>query len=406
MSSQKTSTLYQLGYFNPYSQPPLESGQNIGQIVQYDNDLGFSSTPTAAAVTKKDIHISLDSVHFPQANFPVTESSLNAQPLAIGPLAALTQSTAPPVFISQGNLSISQQIQTDEVIENLLRYGYVVENRVYDGAFPSYFIARTRLGDRVFIRIDDNNYRTSFPRRMVSGNSDIQMEKRSSLVLVPQETKMGVLQCLDHDICAAAFVCNNSICITQRQGPEQIGKAPQFTEENFILRNGGHSFIGGKIGTSIVAYPIVMLSDVLKYPVKTEERVSSASNEIAKVAFARLRSYHEDLSDAIKRLHSQSENLMKFTDEAENNLSNDIHKLSEAYEKIKEISPGNLSDQDQVTYYAIQRGLINKKELQDRVINSIASAYKASGMVRSISEELRNNVDPVLNSYYQSIGLV
>lgn len=382
MNSQKTSALSQLGYLTSQRSIPV----------------GFSGSPSAAAIAEQGIHVALD----PIASFPVTEASIRTQPLAVGPLAALTQTMSPPVFISQARENVSPEIRTDEIMEQLLRKGYIVEHRVYEGTYPSYMIARTRLGDRVFVRIDDQQYRMSFPQQLTT-TSDIQMEKRSSVVLVPQETKMGVLQCLDYNICAAAFVCDNSICITQRRGTEN---SSNFTEENFVFKSGGTSFTGGKIGSSIVAYPIILLSEILKDPVKTEERISMASNEIAKVSFARLRSYDEDLRDAVKRLTTQSENLAKFATEADKELSRDIKKLSDAYDKIKDIAPDTLSDRDQADYYAIQRALVNKKELRTQILNSIASAYKTSGMTRSISEEFRNNIDPVLTAYKNSIGNV
>jgi hypothetical protein len=404
MCAQQNLSLSQLGYIGSY--PRINTG--------------FSGSPSAAAIAEQGVHFSLDSVPMSQGNlpsapiyvipsqgnFPVTEASIKNQSFVSSPLQTLTQSTTPPLFISQGGLSVPQEIRTDEVMEKLLQYGYVVENRVYDGDYPSFLIARTRLGDRVFILIDDNSYRVTFPRQLTSSYNDIQIEKRPSLVLVPQETKMGVLQCLDYDICAAAFVCNNSVCITRRRNYEQPGKSGEFTEENYVFRSGKIPFSGAKIGSSIVAYPIVSLSEILNNPMTTEEKIDKASNEIAKVAFVRLRSYHENLVDTIKRLKKQSKSLDEFTSEAETSLSRDIHKLSVAYEKIKDISPNTLPDEYQTDYYAIQRALANKKELRSRILNSVSSAYGTSGMVRSISEELNNNVNPVINAYKESINLV
>ncbi len=87
-------------------------------------------------------------------------------------------------------------------------------------------------------------------------------------------------------------------------------------------------------------------------------------------------------------------------------MSDDITKLSEAYESIKDIHPDTLSDSDQADYYAIQRTLFNLKDFRTQFLNSVANGYKTSGMCRSITEELRNNIDPVLTAYKNSINNV
>lgn len=355
MSFPKTSPLFQLGYLNQSSQIPT----------------GISGTPSASAIAEQGVHVSLD----PQVSQPVNSGVLNS----------IIQTTIPPTFVSESDNT------NDSTMEQLLQKGYVIENRVYEGSSLSYFIAKTRLGDHVFIRIDNSQYSSTFP----ISNTDIQMENRSSVVVVPQETKMGILQCLEYDICGAAFICNNSVCVSQRKSLDPTGN---FSEQNFIFKNGNPSFVGAKFNNSIVAYPVVPLSEILKDPIKSEERIAGASNAIAKVAFIRLRSYNQDLNDAIKKLIEQSSGLDKTIDESEKRMSDDIKKLSDAYESIKDIHPNTLSDIDQSSYYAIQRTLADLKDLRTQFLNSFANAYKVSGMCRSVTEELRNNIEPVLNS--------
>jgi len=286
----------------------------------------------------------------------------------------------------------------DEVMERLLRNGYVIDRRIYSGALPSYFIAKTRLGDSVFIRINDPQYRATFPTLPKLSPNDIQMEKKSSVILVPQEVKLGILQCLNYDVCGAAFVCNDSICITERQASNDPERTT-FTDENFVFRSGNNSFSGARVGRSLVAYPIVNLTDVLNQPRLTEDRIAAASREIIQTAFDRLQTYNQDFRDALIVLQTQGNNLTRLIQEAEEKMNRDIQRLEEAYNKIKDFPPDQLPDDDQAAYYAIQRELKDRKEFRIKFINAIANAMNNSGAVRMISSELRTNVDPILNVY-------
>lgn len=297
----------------------------------------------------------------------------------------VTESVPIPLLPSIQTVPISpvQEKSLDEIMKQLQSHGYIIENKI-TSLTNCYFISRTRFGDKILIKID--NY--SVP----PSTNDIHIEKRSSLMVVPQEIKAALLSCLEHGICSVAFISNNGMCITQKMADG----TPNFSEENFIVSSGKLN------GNTII--PIVSLSDILANPM-IEEKISKVGNELSKMAFTKLNIYQEDLLDAIKRLTIQSQNLSKFVKEAENTLSDEINKLSSAYEKIKHINPETLSTLDQADYYAIQRGLANKKELQSQIINSLANAYKTSEMIRSISEELRS-VDPVLSAFRESVGVV
>lgn len=379
---------------------------------------GFSGVRSAAALAEQGTRVSIEPIiqntlpssiprsptlpsSLPSArnnladiSFPVNENSIPLISARTSPLETLVQTNSSPVFTTQH----PPENRMDEIMEKLLRHGYLIDRRVYVGTVPNYFMAKTRLGDPVFIRINDPQYRATFPVFPNINPNDVQMEKKTSVILVPQDVKMGILQCLNYDICGAAFICNDSICITERK----TGTTPKnttFVDENFVLRSGNIPFNGARVGRSLVAYPIVNLSEILSDPRASEERISLASQEIIKNAFDRLESYNQDFIDSIIILQNQSNNLTQLVREVEQNMDRDIQQLEKAYNKIKDISPDHLSDEDQATYYTIQRELRNLKELQIKFINAIANSMNTSGMIRMISSELRSYIDPILNQY-------
>jgi hypothetical protein len=304
-----------------------------------------------------------------QKSPPLNQLSYKSQSLEIpvnnGILNSLSRTTNPPAFVSASNISNnSLEIRNDPIMEHLLRKGYVIENRIYDKYSPSYFMARTRLGDRVFILIDDIEYRKTFSQ----DPNDLQIEGRSSLTVVPQETKMGVLQCLEYGICGAAFICNDNICINQRNTSDRINN---FSEQTYILMNKNKSFDTMKFNNTLVGYPIILLSEIMNNPVRSEHNISKASSTIAKTSFTQLQNHKKNYDEMLKKLMEQSSDLDKVIEETKTKLNDDIEKLSKAYDEIKDIPPSTLSDVDQNSYYAIQKSLFDLKDKRTQFLNSM-----------------------------------
>ena len=248
-----------------------------------------------------------------------------------------------------------------------------IENCIYQNSLPKYLIAKTKLGDRVLIRINANN------NEFKPSENDAFIEKRDSITLVKEETKMGVLQCLDHGIFGCAFICENGLSLCYRKNQNE------YTEENFIFTTIPPSFTN-KSGV----YPIV------HFPIEKEDekKIASAAENIAKISFIRLRSYNKSLEDAIIVLMEQNRNLARVSFEVERDLNEEIRRLTEIYEGLP------LSDLS----VTIQNALINRKELRTQFLNSLFKGYKITGMCHLISEELRKETDGIITTYYNSIN--
>lgn len=227
--------------------------------------------------------------------------------------------SSPPVFISTSTTNVPSipEIKIDSTIDNLLHKGYLVENRVCANSSLIYLMAKTRLGDQVLIKIDIPQYSSSRP-----SSSDIQVDPS----LIPPKINL---------IPDTAFVCNHTMCISEN--------------ENFNLISENIS----KFNNSIIFYPVMLLSDILTDPVKSEQLIAISSEKIAKAASSQLHGYTQEFDQ----------------------ITNDITELSAAYDKIKDISPDTLSDSDQADYYAIQRTLFTLKDTRANLLNSAANKF-------------------------------
>lgn len=318
---------------------------------------------------------------------------------------SLIEENKPPVFAIQKlpekksvvtfNNPFTPEPRNDEMMEKLLRNGYLIEYRLYEGSSITHLVAKTRAGDNVILKIDNSQYRNGFPKMP---SNDIQLERKSAVVLVPQETKLGILECLNYDICGAAFICNNSICITEKKGERS---EQSFTEENFVFRT-QPSISGGKIGRNLVAYPILMLSKVLENPLQAEDQIAEQSKMISDLAFDRLDTYQKDLQNAISLLEKRSKNLETLNSMVRTDLDKEIEKLNEMYQKIRGVAPDTLPEDLQTDYYLKLRTLAEKKKLREKYLNGIASSYSITDTVQAIADDLLGYVDPLYQLYMES----
>ena len=287
----------------------------------------------------------------------------------------------------------------NELVEQLLSHGYTIEYRLYEGQVTTHLLAKSRAGDLLLIKLDMSKYKGQFPKLP---ESDILMERKSAVILVPQQTKLGILECIKHDVCGAAFVCNNSICLTEVGKRGEKGKPTSFTEENFVFKS-SPNLSGGKIGRQLVAYPIVPLSKILENPNQIEDQISENAKRISDTAFDKLDQAQAELNKAIARLTTYSQNIDQLNKDAKRDLDTEIEEWTRKYKRLQGISPERLPDDSQADYYMILRTLAEKKKAREKYLNGISNAYGITSTIQSIADELKNSVDPVYNMYMGSI---
>lgn len=338
----------------------------------------------------------------------------NQTRLSFGGIGETTSCSASPLeMISQGQnpvmfkapevpqAGISQELRFDDIMEKLLHHGYLVEARVYVGSMVKFLIACTRRGDKVILKLDNELYRMTFPKS--EGESDFQIEQRDGgVVIVPQETKVGVLKCLNYDICGAAFVCDENFCVTEKH---HEAEAVSFSDEMFVFRK-APEFKYSRLGGKSVAYPVVKLKSVLADPCGLEEKIGAVSAQIHCQAFDRLQVKYENTRDMIKYLLQQLECMNNMVNLADTELDRDIAKLTKVYCDYGQIPMCELCDQDKCIYQTVMKELKHKKMLRNKVINCVSHTYCSLKTVGDISDTIKTSCDPLVQELVECAGLI
>ena len=345
--------------------PETMSLQNVTQTL--------GRTPSSAQIAQTGLPTSIEPVML-----PVSQTLFQSSPLD-----AMARSNARP---SVGSTTGVSELY-NEIMDSLLRGGYLIQYRLSEGPRLLYLLGRSRAGDRLLIKVDPG---TELGRAHVP---EIQMERRSTLRAAPQELRVGALQCLNYDICGAAFVCNGNLCLAER--PPQLDAA--IDEVDFSLR----SPLGDEaaLGKSAMAYPVVRLSELLSDPRGYEERVRVASEELALLGYQSLERSREEFLAQLEEVRGKILATATMTSDIRKDLDDQIEGLSEIYERIKDIHPSDLPDDQQAQYYLIMKSLADKKELRRRFINTLSNAYASVALLRGASSDIHSQVDPFLASY-------
>jgi len=316
-------------------------------------------------------------------------------------LSELIQPSTEAVFTSPGAspIDLNTEVRSDSVLEKLLENGIVVENRMYSESKLTHLLVKTLFGDKAIVNMDDDTYKNSFP----SMNNDIVMRK-NSVTLVPQETKVGVLNCLDYNICGAAFICNDNICITEKSTTDNIVETT-FTEENYVYKQGSENK-GGKIGNSLVAYPIVKMSSLLEHPRETIRHIEMVAKEMSNLSFLKLKHKQEQNMMSVTELLKYLKYLRGATEDAQVGLNKDISVLDSICLKYLTVKPNSLPDNVQQDYYVILRGLAHKKDLRNKFVNVMYEANTLLDNVNMLLKDVDELTLPVIDEYEKFKGKV
>lgn len=370
--------------------------QNISPLPRYTGRLETLSsdlagrTPSVARVAQTGLPVPIEPIVEVGTMQPVSQTITNRTP---GPLKTMALSNAPPSSVGP---ELPRQGEVyNNLLERLLAEGYLVQYRLYDGQVLLYFMALTRAGDPFLIRVDLPQARSGLGRV-----PEVQMERRPVLSVVPQEIKVGALQCLNYDICGAAFVCDGNLCLAERPN-DGLGQQVQVVEEQFALKS---PISGARLGRSIVAYPVVQLSDLLSDLKGYEVRIAEASRIMADLGYEIL---SQDTHSFLQALDEVRIELLAADDLSKNlrtDLDQEIEKLTQIYSELRDLHPSDLPDEQQARYYLLLKTLADKKRMRRDFIDAAANAQRASNLVRSVPAEIHSQIDPVLESYQQTGG--
>jgi hypothetical protein len=271
----------------------------------------------------------------------------------------------------------------------------------------THLLARTLLGDRFLIKIDSPQYQASFPKLHTSNyeqnenktSSDLQIIHRSKTTLVPQEIKLGTLQCLNYDICGAAFICNGNICTSEKS------KANQLEEHQFAFQTPQKLNLRNELDPSSLAYPIVPLSQLLDDPETYIQRIAKINAEITEKNSHFLEMKNQDLKSQLRQLDNDLIGTKNVLLEIKERLDSEITNLTQAYLDLKEkwkgaqLDPNQLPDPIQAEYYHLLKALAQKKDLRRKLFTAIENAYSSTDALKNIPQFFREEINPVLKEY-------
>lgn len=295
-----------------------------------------------------------------------------------GPLAAMTESSLPP---SSADLPI-RGADYDDLLEQLISHGYLVQYRLYEGSDLSYLMTRSRAGDVFLIQLEQ-------PRASLSRLPEIRMQRRRDLTVVPQEIKVGALQCLNYDICGAAFVCDGNLCLAERPPQDPTG----LVETDFALES---PLEGIRLGRSVVAYPVVQLSDLLAQPQEYEGRLAQAADAMANLGMEVLNQDTRSFLQALDEVRAQVIEMATTAQDLQSQLDREIDRLTQFYLEIRHLHPGDLPDDEQARYYLLLKSLADRKARRRQLIDAMANAQLAADLVRAVPKEIQSQLEPVL----------
>lgn len=277
-----------------------------------------------------DIFISADYQNFllrlslyGMISFPVYEKNIDTK--YVSPLQSLIQNSY------------------NSDINNLLETGYTVEETLTNDN-NAYFIAMTRLGDRVAIKLS-----TYSPHEY-----GIKLQKVADRDIPPNKTSM-------------ISISGNHVCID----------GCYFTADTNILSDG------------VSIYPIIDLQEILANPIVAEKKISDIRKQIVSEEFNKLKEKQKVALSLLNTLTEQVSQLTSLIPDIENKLSTEINHLSSSYDIIKDVNLDTLSNEHKGYYYAIKEALIDKKNSQFAFINMANDVYTSLNDIKIVNDRLK-----------------
>lgn len=304
----------------------------------------------------------------------------------------------PPIHTAKGDncMGVPSELRIDTIMEKLLHNGYVIKSRLYKNGKVKYLVACSRRGDKFIIKLDNKEYKLTFPQL---SEDDCEFQKGDKVMSVPQQTKMSTMKCLDYDVCGAAFICNDDMCVTERQGDiENL----HFSEKSYYAE-------GLKVktlGEGLNVYPIVKLSSILEDPCAMESKIFKVSEQLHCQVYDKMTEQYEAAVNTVKDLEKKLKCLNGVVYKVDKELDRDICKLNEIYEKFAGQEYCNLCEEDKKIYTGVLKSLLKKKKLRCELLECISKLYTCVCELEYTSRKIERDMDPLLEELVCSLGVL
>jgi len=290
--------------------------------------------------------------------------------------------------------------RSDLYMNELFKKDIIVTKRLYLNEKPSYLLAKTKLGDNVFIKLDNEMYVNSFPQ--ISDVEEYLDQSRKDLVYlkpttnaieVGQETMLNSKECENFDICGAALTCNNGICFANKKE----NTAVHFNEIMDITNVGVPV---GAIGYNALEYPIITMSSALNNP-DIVNQVNKYSTKLRENAFKKLEDARKVYGENLKKMQEQYKTLGDFEAKLKNNLSGDITKLTKISGNYDANQAVNVATNQKDIVYS---SLMTKNEIMNQSIAALSNYYAQAPILNGMNAETKSRFPALIDELSSSLG--
>lgn len=303
------------------------------------------------------------------------------------------QAAAEDVISSAVTEIVESQVNKEqEFLELLKERGYKVSNILIgnDGKYKN-IIATNIRGDPILIEMDHQIDKTTS-----YGKRDLLVEK-SNVTVVPQRIKVGTLACLDSNVCKAAFVCNDSICLVKKQ---EFGNGKKIiNEETAIMQLSSQETGGRKEGS--VAFPTVSASTILNTnneEIDISSRVSKDATKLVNYAIGDLYNLEKEYKEQLDKFRNKIGSTHILLEKILNTYNEEIAKLEYSYDKILS------ADTDSESKKSYYEALAKKKSIRIRLINALYNMLNTMSIIKEIGADIDNNINPILNEFMTDLS--
>ena len=314
-----------------------------------------------------------------------------------------------------GNLSPPIGYQQMNITDELLKKGFVVTHRLYENGKLQSLVASSKKGDVLIFEVDDPSYNGSssgnaFPKVFSANDINITRTAQATAYAtdpVSDDTKRNALSTLENNICGAAYICNNTMCVTKPIVTSAGTQDESFSQDEYAFQN--PTDIEGSQGGAPAPYLTMPLSIVVAGTMAEDEinsYISEKSETLVNYTFRDIEKKKEELLATFDRLSLAVHAIPKVIDFLKTGLDKDIKQLeaSYAYYSLPEnaqmlIATGNANHRADIL-----RALREKKLLKMRVANKLGVIDRYSRMAHAMTNEIMDTMDPIIDEIVPRLG--
>ena len=273
------------------------------------------------------------------------------------------------------NSTVTRSQRMEETVADKLEdKGYTVTDVVmleYDGQkYAKYLKVLTKLGQTAFIELDQNGKVTYDDRSRVMIEDD-------SVDIIPNSKVISTFECASQaGGCGVAYDCNNSFCVMTR--PLDSPDTPATVNLRTVSSSGDSQV---SMSGTPTPYPVVLLSEVMKNPLKSFASIEEATRRIRNVIMNECRSNYNVLGSAVEDMKRILQENREWTEKYLNGLARDTVQLQgfrASYVANSPLPPSEAEKADQVVE------LLRERDEQ------IKEAFKLCETIPECTEQIRD----------------